>query len=164
MLNIKVEVAQMQQLTVKKLKAKYAEVFGEQTKTNNKAWLIKRIAWRLQMLQEGDISERARRRAAEIANDADLRLKPPTLPASTDAEDRTITRPARIKSDDRLPPPGSLLTREYKGESYQVLILSDGFEYQGKHYRSLSAVAKTITGSHCNGYQFFKLNQNGENT
>ena len=55
----------------------WAEVFGESARTSHKVWLIKRIVWRLQSLAEGDLSERARRRAAELANDADLRLYPP---------------------------------------------------------------------------------------
>jgi len=65
----------------------------------------------------------------------------------------------RFKADDRLPPPGTVLTRKYKGETLQVLVLADGFEYAGEVYASLSAVAKAITGSHCNGYLFFRLGQ-----
>ena len=58
-------------LTVDQLRAKYAVVFGEQTNGRHKQWLIKRIAWRMQANAEGDLSERARRRAMELANDAD---------------------------------------------------------------------------------------------
>jgi hypothetical protein len=79
-LNIVKEVAALQRLNVKQLRGRYAEVFGETTNANNKAWLVKRIAWRLQALAEGDLSERARRRAAELANDADLRMNPPRTP------------------------------------------------------------------------------------
>jgi hypothetical protein len=67
----------LERLGVSALRQRYAETFGEATKVANKAWLIKRIAWRLQALAEGDLSERARRRAAELADDADLRLNPP---------------------------------------------------------------------------------------
>ena len=76
-LNVTREVAALQRLGVKALRERYAEVFGEATPARNKVWLVKRIAWRLQALAEGDLSERARRRAAELANDADLRLNPP---------------------------------------------------------------------------------------
>ena len=72
-LNIGKEVAALQRMTAKQLRDKFAEVFGETTNANNRAWLVKRIAWRLQALAEGDLSERARRRAAELARDADLR-------------------------------------------------------------------------------------------
>jgi hypothetical protein len=164
-LNIVKEVAALQRLSVKDLRGRYAEVFGEATHAKNKAWLVKRVAWRLQALAEGDLSERARRRAAELANDADLRLNPPRTPAVPTTpvpEERTTTRTLRFQADDRLPPPGTVLTRTYKGETLQVMVLADGFEYQGQVYASLSAVAKAITGSHCNGYLFFRLGQ-GDN-
>ena len=67
----------------------------------------------------------------------------------------TLSRPAG--DDDRLPPPGSLITRPYKGGVVQVKVLRDGFVYAGAVYPSLSAVAKAVTGSHCNGFLFFKL-------
>ena len=74
-LNVGKEVAALQRLTVKELRTRYAEVFGEATNANNRAWLVKRLAWRLQALQEGNLSDRARRRAAELACDADLQLR-----------------------------------------------------------------------------------------
>jgi hypothetical protein len=66
--------------------------------------------------------------------------------------------------DHRLPPPGTILTRPYKGQLVQVQVLTDGFAYGGRVYASLSAVAKAITGSHCNGFLFFRntLNHNKE--
>ena len=76
--DIDAQVAVLQQMTLARLRNRYAEVFGEPTVvTNNKTWLVKRIAWRLQALAEGDLSERARQRAAELAQDADLRILPP---------------------------------------------------------------------------------------
>ena len=64
-------------MTMGELRGKYLEVFGEETRSYHKAFLRKRIAWRLQALAEGGLSERARRRAGELANDADLRLRAP---------------------------------------------------------------------------------------
>src|ERR1035438_7873918 len=104
-LNVHKEVAAMQRLGAKQLRTRYAEVFGETTIANNKTWLIRRIAWRLQALAEGDLSERARRRAEELANDADLRLSPPRAkrPEALPAE----TAPAiDVRRDGRLPPVG----------------------------------------------------------
>ena len=82
-------------------------------------------------------------------------------PVVSEATDHTSTRTLRDQADDRLPPPGSLITRVYKGETLQVHVRVDGLEFEGQLYRSLSAVAKAITGSHCNGFLFFKgcLNQ-----
>ena len=90
-MSIAKEVAALERMGVKDLRAKYAGAFGEETNAANKQWLIKRIAWRLQALAEGDLSERARRRAAELANDADLRLNPPKPRAAA----RCSTAPRR---------------------------------------------------------------------
>jgi hypothetical protein len=157
-LNFRQEVTALMRLTTKQLRERYTEVFGEETNGNNRTWLIRRIAWRLQALAEGDLSERARARAVELARDADLRMMPP---AATKAEPTlgsiTKTRDVRFEADNRLPPPGTVLTRKYKGDTVQVKVLTEGFEYAGEVYGSLSAVAKAITGSHCNGFLFFRL-------
>ena len=118
--------------------------------------MVKRIAWRLQARAEGDLSERARLRAAQLANDADLRLSPPR----TDAPPIVVSD-INLTQDHRLPPPGTILTRAYKGKVLQVLILEKGFEDEDRYYRSLSAVAKTVSGTHCNGFLFFGLIKKG---
>jgi hypothetical protein len=152
------EIPRLWQRSVGELKQRFAELFGEAPHTSNRTWLVRRIAWRLQALAEGDLSERARRRAAELANDADLRLNPP--------KDRPPAPPqppgpAPTPVDSRLPPPGTLLTRRYKGQDLHVQVLADGFAFAGAVYPSLSAVAKAITGSHCNGFSFFRLGGKG---
>src|SRR4029077_1148433 len=76
-MNLAQDIAALPTLSVSQLRLRYAEIFGETTNAGHKGWLVKRIAWRLQALAEGDLSERARQRAAELANDADLRLNPP---------------------------------------------------------------------------------------
>lgn len=161
-MNVLREIAALQQMTAKQLRQKYAEVFGETTSTGNRTWLVRRIAWRLQALADGDISERARARAAELARDADLRVVPPAdRPATIPLGVQSRTREVRFEADERLPPPGTILTRKYKGDVIQVKVLPHGFEYAGEVYGSLSAVAKAVTGSHCNGFLFFKLNAKG---
>ena len=147
------ELARLPRLGVADLRSRYAQLFGETTRTGNKAWLVKRLAWRLQALAEGDLSERARQRAAELANDADLRLSPPRTRA-------TPVKPHRAQGD-RLPPPGTILCRPYKGQVVHVKVLRDGFAFEGKLYQTLSAVAKAITGSHCSGYLFFRQSLKG---
>jgi hypothetical protein len=153
-LNILNEVAALERLTVGQLRLRFAELFGEAINASNRTWLVKRIAWRLQALAEGDLSERARQRAAELARDADLRLNPPRSKTITAPPPQPVSVLAPI--DPRLPPPGTILTRPYKGQQLQVQVLTDGFAYGGTVYPSLSAVAKAITGSHCNGYHFFR--------
>jgi len=151
-LNLAKEVATLNRLSVADLRARFAVLFGEPTRTGNRAWLIKRIAWRQQVLAHGDLSQRARQRAADLANDADLRLLPPRPPNS-----KTANLPPTPQSDGRLPLPGTILTRAYKGATLHVRVLNHGFEYDGALYPSLSAVANAITGSHCNGFLFFRL-------
>ncbi|MCZ2341126.1 MAG: DUF2924 domain-containing protein [Bacteroidales bacterium] len=159
-MNIGKEVSALQRMTVKELRRKYEEVFGEGTNGCNKAWLIKRIAWRIQARAEGGLSERARQRAAELADDADLRLNPPPMKVVPVLPEKPV-KTLQFQTDERLPPPGTMLIREYKGEKLMVLVRSDGFEYEGTVYTSLSAVAKAITGSHCNGFLFFRINAKG---
>ena len=153
MLNVGKELAALNRMEVADLRVRYAEVFGDETKTKNKPWLVKRIAWRLQAIEEGDLSERVRRRAAELANDADLRMSSPKPKATT------IPAPTapRTTSDQRVPIPGAVIVRDYKGQKLQVLVLAHGFEFEGEVFKSLSAVAKKITGTHCNGFHFFRM-------
>jgi len=155
-LNIVNEVAALERLSAGQLRQRFAELFGETTNASNRTWLVKRIMWQMQALAEGDLSQRARRRAAELARDADLRLNPPQSKANTTTPTppETVGMPALV--DQRLPPPGTILTRPYKGQLVQVQVLTEGFAYGGRVYASLSAVAKAITGSHCNGYLFFR--------
>lgn len=161
MLNVAKEVSAMGRMTVDQLQGKYAEVFGERTNGRHKEWLIKRIAWRMQANAEGDLSERARRRAMELANDADLRMTPPRQPKpAPGADERTATAPTKVRASADLLP-GTVVTRQYKGQSIRVTALADGFEYAGERYKSLTAVAKAVTGKHWNGHHFFGLRKKG---
>ena len=179
----------LQRLTMHELRVRYAELFGETTAAKNRTWLLRRVAWRVQCLAEGELSERARQRAAELASDADLRTTVPRvktspqgdLPGSTcpgrdeltkDADQRismpglelpgpvaadcSPAAPLGWRPDPRLPMPGTILTRDYKGQTLQVEVLAEGFAYAGQSYKSLSAVAKAVTGAHCNGFHFFR--------
>jgi hypothetical protein len=150
-------IAALSRMTPAQLREKYLEVFGEPSRTGNKDFLFKRVAWRVQSLAEGGLSERARRRAEELARDADIRTTMPRPPAATTgAPTRTVTRAAPT-AHDRLPIPGTVLTRKYRGKQVEVKVLPTGFEYDDQTYRSLSAVAKVVTGSHWNGHLFFGL-------
>jgi hypothetical protein len=138
-------------MTTAQLRRAYAEVFGETTRSGNRAWLLRRLAWRIQADQSGAVLSRAARdRAAELAP-PDFRLIPPR---TTPALDPAVTVPV---GDARLPPPGTVLARTYKGRPVRVLVRGDGFEYDGAVYPSLSAVANAVTGSHLNGFRFFRL-------
>ena len=157
-LTVTQQVAALQRLTTRQLRAKFAELWGETTPSSNRTWLVKRLAWRLQALAEGGLSARAQRRAAELAHDADLRLAAPRTPRTQRTK---RPQPQRHHANHFLPMPGTVLTRPYKGQNLQVQVQPDGFQFDGHSYRSPSAVAKAITGSHCSGRLFFRLNGTG---
>src|SRR5713226_7801090 len=143
--------------TVAQLQIRYLEVFGEQSRSNHKQFLIRRIAWRLQALAEGDLSERARERALCLANDAELRLTAPQV---------SVWPPGKVAAggrhrDSRLPRPGAVLTRTFRSRNVSVQVLERGFEYEGAVYRSLSAVARHVSGTQWNGFSFFGLQGGG---
>lgn len=150
-------IDELQDLKIPALKKRYRELFGEDSKSSNKQFLFRRIAWRLQANAAGDLSERARRRAAEIADDRDLRMRAPQeFAARPDSGSRNVDR-SRPPQDYRLPGPGTLLTRRVGNRQIVVKVLSDGFEYESRHYRSLSAIARELTGTRWNGLLFFGL-------
>ena len=153
------EIENLRRASLAGLRAKYREVFQEETRSRHREHLFRRIAWRLQALAEGDLSERANRRAHEIARDADLRIiAPPDFFTVSGETVQTIPGDrTRRQYDSRLPLPGAVLTRNWKGRTLRVEVLKDGFCYENRHYSSLSAIAIAITGTRWNGLAFFGL-------
>ena len=80
MSKVEEELAALPAMTTSELCQRYEELFGRPVRTRHKAYLVRKIAWRIQALAAGDLSDRARRRAEELANDADVRLMPPRPP------------------------------------------------------------------------------------
>lgn len=159
--NILVRIRELGTMRVPELKRRYAETFGEETRSNNRDYLVKRIAWRIQANSEGDLSERARRRAEELAADADLRRRAPSAraaaPASAADGPGVLIAPIKLPRDAAGPMPGSVIIKMHRGRRIAVRVLERGFEHEGKVYRSLSAIANEVTGSHRSGTVFFGL-------
>jgi hypothetical protein len=133
-------------------------VFQEETSSRHREHLFRRIAWRLQALAEGDLTERAITRAKKIAQDADLRKVAPEDFFSLDGKSIQTTRAgSRRQQDNRLPLPGAMLRRKWKGRTILVEVLAKGFRYENQQYTSLSAVAVAVTGTRWNGLAFFGL-------
>jgi len=153
------EIESLRRATLAALREKYREVFQEETRSRHREHLFRRIAWRLQALAEGDLSERARGRAHEIARDADLRKIAPRDFFQVNGEAVRTTRGNRNRreQDSRLPLPGTLLSREWKDRTILVEVLAKGFRYESRPYSSLSAIAAAITGTRWNGLAFFGL-------
>src|SRR5258708_1646743 len=147
------QIAALRKLPAAALRERYRELFGEESRSSNRQFLFRRVAWRLQALAQGDLSERARERAKEIANDADLKIHP----AKT-----FLAGKASSERDPRLPPAGTILRRTFKDAEIRVTVLDLGFEYEGRRYNSLSAIASEIAGSRWNGFSFFRIGVTGE--
>ena len=148
----------IQAMSVAELREEWRRVTGEEPRSFNQAWLWRRLAWAIQAKEYGGLSERAERRLEELSVHAEAWMPlgksafkglPPVPP----------TQPAR---DPRLPTPGTVLTRPYRGKTIAVTVLEDGFEFEGGRYRSLTAVAKAVTGGHWNGFDFFGLRHRKE--
>jgi hypothetical protein len=145
--SLEAKVAALRELPANALRAKYRELFGEESRSGNRQFLFRRVAWRLQALDEGGLPERARNKALELANDADLRIQ--ASPAFFKAAVAAIGR------DPRIPPAGTMLRRTFQGRVVEVKVLAEGFEFEGCHYLSLSAIASKVTGTRWNGFTFF---------
>jgi hypothetical protein len=146
------EIDGLQRQSVAQLRVKYREVFGLESRSNHKQFLVRRIAWRLQANAEGSLSERARQHASTLAEEADLRIRAP------ESFLNQLSGPiGKRRCDQRLPAPGTRLSRQFQGQSVSVEVLEKGFLYQERVYRSLSAVARQVTGVQWNGFAFFGL-------
>src|SRR5258705_358728 len=147
------QIKALRKLPAAALRERYRELFGDESRSSNRQFLFRRVAWRLQSLAQGDLSERARERAREIANDADLKIQPAKA---------FLAGKASSERDPRLPPAGTVLRRTFKGAEICVTVLDRGFEYEGRRYTSLSAIASEIAGSRWNGFSFFRVGVTGE--
>ena len=139
--SIAAQVKALQRMSVVELHQRWLEVFGKPTRQSDREAMWKRLARALQ----------------GVPNEAETvdRVIPRTPgPKKTSAR---IGRPTAPLRDRRLPPPGSAITRTYRGHDLTVTVLEKGFEYDGQVFRSLSAVAHAVTGTHWNGFLFFGL-------
>ena len=147
------QLVELQTLSFKDLRHRWQEVFGEPAKSNNKDYLRRRIAYRIQELAEGGLSEQAKIRIEEINRDMPLRLSP--MPEEARPELADLREPATVLDmptpnapsqprDPRLPPAGTTLMKTYRGELHEVIVREATFEYRGQSYRSLSSLAKQI--------------------
>ena len=146
---VEVEIAQLRTLTVAELQEKYAGLFGHESRSHNRDYLWKKIAWKVQEVREGGLDDATRDKAAELARGATLRTRAP----------RAAPEPAEAAhpSDPRLPRPGTILRKEHNGVVHEITVLEDGFEYAGARYRSLSRIAKEVTGTSWNGFLWVGL-------
>jgi hypothetical protein len=160
---IMIEVENLRRAGVTSLQKRYRELFQQETRSRHREHLFRKIVWRLQALAEGELSERARARAREIAKDADLRVLAPRGFFSVGGEPVAIIPgdQSRKINDPRLPMVGTILRRSWKGQTILVEVLPKGFQYENRQYPSLSNIAFEITGTRWNGFSFFGLMRKG---
>ena len=138
-------LAALQTAPTGELKQQWRELFGKEPPAFNRRYLQDRLAYRIQELAYGG-------------------LKPETvarLEALGERLDGGNITLRRIRADNR-PIVGTRLVREHQGVEHVVTVLADGFEYEGRPYRSLSAIARHITGTRWNGWTFFGLRGRGD--
>ena len=140
------DLARLEDMSTDELKDEYFATFSHGSNCRNRKWLIRRVFNRLQALQDGGLTPQAKGQITKLNRDVVLSERPSDRPGST-------SRPR----DPRLPPEGTKLTKRYEGQTYVVAVVADGFRYDRRHFRTLSAVAKEITGNHWNGFLFFGL-------
>ena len=148
---ILVQIMTLKNQPLETLKTRYSELFpGDAPPSNNKVFIWRKIAYRLQEIEYGGLSADTQGRISELIERYDPVNNKRLRPQSSPVQEQAVGR------DTRLPIPGAIIRKEYKGQVLEVKVLEKGFEYLGKTYRTLSAVAKAVTGDHWNGYLFFK--------
>ena len=129
-------------MSVKDLKAQWENLFSTAAPNNSRKFLKFRIAYRIQELTYGGPDRETRRMLDLLADEVEGHAR----------------RKHRI-ADPRNPVTGTKLIREWDGVEHTVTVLKDGFDWQGRKFKSLSAVARAITGTRWNGYRFFGLRE-----
>ena len=149
------EIMELKDKPLLELKAIYKEVYGSETvPSSNKIYLWRKIAYKLQEIEHGGISGQAQGKIEEFIQKYDPVNNKALRPDSNSGNNG---REVKLSRDKRLPIPGTIITKEYKGTTLEVKVLEKTFEYNNKQYRSLTAIAKEVTGAHWNGYLFFGL-------
>lgn len=153
-------IAALQDLKVRELRREWVLLFGNQPyTTRNRQFLIKRLTWRINTLINGGISERAMRRAREIADETLIRLKPRRFNVKPmEIIDTTNPDVSHANTPATDLPVGTVIRRLYKGKYYEVTVIGKNqFAYDGVMYDNLTAIAWKICGYAKSGNYFFNL-------
>jgi hypothetical protein len=152
-----INIAQLQTLTIKQLKAQIAEVTGQTLKSNNRPYLIGKLTKALEAKAAEEAAQARQAKKTKTTRKA-ATAKVEKAEKAEKAERRTRTSPRKAgERDPRLPAVGTVLEREHKGKKIRVTVLEDGFRYEGETYSSLSTIARVATGTIWNGFTFFKV-------
>jgi hypothetical protein len=153
-------IADLPGMSARQLQAVHRELFGAEHRIANCQHLRRKIAWHLQAANGGGLPESVRQYAIAIARGTELRSRVSENASRRHAGvplDQTVTTRVVQTRDARLPMPGSLIVKNYKDQTVVVKVLDGAFEYEGRRFTSLSAIAGEITGTRWNGFAFFGL-------
>lgn len=154
--NISEQIQALKNADLQKIQARYKELFnGSEAPCANKPYLIKKIAYKLQEMADGGISDDAKMQIIDLIEKYDPINNKALRPQVVSAGKNIVSIP--FMRDKRLPIPGSVIQKKYKNQNIHVKVLDKGFEYKDKYYKSLSAIAFELTGAHWNGFSFFNL-------
>jgi len=156
-------IAAVAAMNVPALREEHRKVFGTEPVSSHRQFLFRKIAWRLQAEEEGWALDALRELARGIARNSPLRNRVVTNVNKRRAglpPEQTAVATIQPDHDPRLPMPGGLIVKQYKGRTHVVQVLDDGrFSYDDRRYTSLSAIAQEITGTKWNGLLFFGLTE-----
>jgi hypothetical protein len=152
-----VDLDRLARMQPSELQRLHERLFGRAVPSGNSELARRRIAWHVQAEREGGLPESVRQHALAISKEASLRIH--VRRGSAEPLPHATVTGIVSSHDSRLPMPGSLLIKEYRGKTVMVSVLDGGFEYDGRRFASLSAIANEITGKKWNGYLFFKLSK-----
>jgi hypothetical protein len=159
------QLAALETMNVPALAEKYRELYGEPTRSRNRDYLKKRLAWRIEANFQGGLSQRALARIEELGDQLperwQMRLGQPA-DATNDGGASLPVLAATEPRDPRVPLPGTTIQRVFDGKTHEVTVCVEGFAYAGRTYKTLSAIATEITGTRWNGFLFFGLNKRSE--
>jgi len=147
--------------TPSELQCFYRQIFGCAVPAGSTELARRKIAWHVQAEREGGLPESVRQHALAIAKQASLRIQMRRGNLESPLPHATVTGIVS-EYDSRLPMAGSVLVKEYRGKTIVVRVLEAGFEFDGRRFASLSAIAKEITGTKWNGFLFFGLAKEGK--
>ena len=137
--SIPAQIAALKDMPTAALKDKWREIYESEPPPFNRVYLESRIAYRIQELVYGGLSKSTRSRLGELCDDVRAKKGP------------------QIRRDSNTLKVGAILVREHRGVEHRVRVLQQGFEYQGRTFKSLTSIATHIAGVKWNGWEFFGL-------
>lgn len=139
------QIRELQDKSFAELKQLWQDYYQDEPPPYRRGFMARALAYRIQELTYGGLSGNAEKRLTQLIAEAKgSKIKRRLAPA-------------------KIPVAGTRLVREWRGERHEIVVLSNGFEYAGRRWNSLTAIARQITGTHWNGPVFFGLRREQEN-